>query len=83
MPFIPFLNEDGSPVDVRHTMTPHQLKVAPELVEQAQMVMRNQLMELLLDHLLGKTMNDQTQYEAEQITLEYWQSLIKQGGVKW
>lgn len=90
MPFIPFVKADGSPVDsiwgkdiLDLSVNPSRLHVAPEHVKTAQMVIRNQLMEALLDHLLGKPNNDQSQYEAEQVALEYWAVLVHQGGIRW
>jgi hypothetical protein len=90
MPFIPFVKADGSPIDavraedaLDRSVNPDRLLVAPEHLKTAQLVIRNQLMEALLDHLLGKPNNDQAQYEAEHVMLEYWAVLIHQGGIRW
>jgi hypothetical protein len=74
MPFIPFVDAKAKP---------HELRVAAEHVETAKMVMKNQLLEILLDYLLGKPNNEQTAYEADQITMQYWKDLVTRGGIEW
>jgi DNA mismatch repair ATPase MutL len=90
MPFIPFVTPDGLPVktlceknQVRLNFDPTKLQVRPEEVATAQMVIKNQLTEILLDYLHGKPKNEQTAYEAEEITMQFWKDLVKRGGVEW